>query len=385
MTLSATLNSAQSGLTAASRAAGVISSNIANALTEGYARRDLALGARQVGVNGQGVEVRGVTRQVDALLLRDLRLARSMAEGQDLRAAFHARLDDVMAGSGNLAARIDGFDAALIAAAALPDSDTRLAAVLAQAGSVIDGFRNTSAAIQSARMDADAAIAADVTSLNDALGGIARLNADIAAMGAGRGDSAALEDQRQALIDRIATIVPLRVLPDAQGRVALYTTGGAALLDMRPRELGFTPAGVITPDMTLSSGGLSGLTLDGQPLRSDDRGPLAGGRLAANLAIRDSLAPGAQDMLDAMARDLVERFQDPALDATRPPGAPGLFTDQGAAFDPVDTVGLSGRLRLSDAVDPAMGARCGDCATGWGQSCPALWGRARCCNHWGRP
>ncbi|MBL4917038.1 flagellar hook-associated protein FlgK [Szabonella alba] len=370
MTLSASLASAQSGLNAASRGAGVISANIANALTEGYARREIRLGAQHYGTVGQGVQVEGISRQVDALLLRDLRLAHAMAEGQDLRAAFHGRLDDVMAGPGNLAGRIDGFDAALIAAAALPDSDTRLADLLVQAGSVIDGFRSSAAAIQSARMDADAAIAVDVARLNNALDGIARLNADIAAMGAGRRDSSALQDQRQILIDQVAAIVPLRSLPDAQGRVALYSTGGAVLLDMQPRELGFTPAGVITADMTLASGALSGLTLDGQPLRSDDGGPLAGGRLAANLAIRDVLAPGAQDLLDAMARDLVERFQDPALDPTRAPGGPGLFTDQGAAFDPADMVGLSQRLRLAPAADPAQGGALWRLRDGLGATTP---------------
>ena len=43
MSLSSALNSAMSGLTAASRASEVVSENIANVMTPGYARRSLEL------------------------------------------------------------------------------------------------------------------------------------------------------------------------------------------------------------------------------------------------------------------------------------------------------------------------------------------------------
>ncbi|MEL7027010.1 MAG: flagellar basal body protein, partial [Pseudomonadota bacterium] len=46
MSISTSLSSALSGLTATSRAAELVSSNISNALTEGYGRRELATSAR---------------------------------------------------------------------------------------------------------------------------------------------------------------------------------------------------------------------------------------------------------------------------------------------------------------------------------------------------
>ena len=63
MSLTGSLNSALSGLNAAARAAELISSNVANAMTEGYARRELQTSARVVGQSGQGVKVDGVLRQ----------------------------------------------------------------------------------------------------------------------------------------------------------------------------------------------------------------------------------------------------------------------------------------------------------------------------------
>jgi len=377
MSISGSLSSALSGLNAASRSAELISSNIANAMTEGYARRDLHLSARRIGDTGQGVQINGVGREVDQILLRDLRLARSGAAGLNTRATFHQRLDAVMTGAGNLSARVDGFDAALIAAAARPDSEARLSAVLDSARALASGLRAASDAVQGARLDADNAIAADVAEVNRSLATIARLNGDIAGMFVGGRDSSALQDQRQQLVDSLSAIIPLREMTDSQGRIALYTSGGAVLLDGRAAELSFTPVGLITPDMTLTSGALSGLTLNGTPLRSDDAGSLAGGRLAAHFAIRDSLAPEAQKMLDAIARELVERFEDPALDPTRPPGAPGLFTDRGAAFDPADEIGLSQRLTLAAAVDPSQGGALWRFRDGIGATTPGPVGENR--------
>ncbi|MDZ4136964.1 MAG: flagellar basal body rod C-terminal domain-containing protein, partial [Paracoccaceae bacterium] len=105
-------------------------------------------------------------------------------------------------------------------------------------------------------------------------------------------------------------------------------------------------------------------------------GPLAGGSLAANFALRDDLAPEAQTRLDAVARDLVERFSDPALDPTRAPGAAGLFTDAGVGFLPANEPGLSQRLRLNSAVDPAQGGAVWRLRDGLGAATPGPLGES---------
>ena len=101
-----------------------------------------------------------------------------------------------------------------------------------------------------------------------------------------------------------------------------------------------------------------GLTLNGTAIRTDsEKGALRGGALGAQFAIRDEFGVEAQTQLDALARDLVERFQDPAVDPTLSVGDAGLFTDNGAAFDLTDEVGLSERLTLNAAVDPDQGGQ----------------------------
>ncbi|MCX7286953.1 MAG: hypothetical protein NTW20_05180 [Rhodobacterales bacterium] len=108
--------------------------------------------------------------------------------------------------------------------------------------------------------------------------------------------------------------------------------------------------------MTQALGGLSGLTINGRAYETaGPTSPILGGTLGALFALRDDLAVTAQGRIDAVARDLVDRFAEAGLDPTLAPGAPGLFTDAGSAFLPANEVGLAGRLTLNAAADPGQG------------------------------
>lgn len=379
MTISGSLSSALSGLTAAAKAAEVVSSNIANATTEGYGRREVITTPRAVGSTGQGVKIVGVHRHVDPVLLGDRRLAQAATAERETRADFLRRLEQAIGtpdSAVSLASRIAELDSALLQAASLPDSEARLSRVADTARHLTRQFASAAQAIQDARMTADDRIEADVDLVNRSLVRIAELNAGIRATYSGARDPSALIDQRQALIDSIAAVVPLREIDRGHGQIALVTQGGAVLLDGAPARLGFDPAGVITAEMSLDQGSLSGLTLNGRPLSSRPDGPVQGGRLAALFELRDQLAPAAQAQLDAVARDLVERFADPAADPSLLPGQAGLFTDAGGDFLPEAEAGLSQRLTLNAAVDPAAGGALWRLRDGIGSATPGPPGRA---------
>jgi flagellar hook-associated protein 1 FlgK len=359
MSISASLANAFSGLTAASRAAELVSSNVANATTEGYARRELSLSARTTGSIGSGVTVDGVMRVVDEIVLRDRRLAEAGSAAADTAAAFQADLQalfGVPGEEGALSSRLSAFEAALIEAQSRPDLQARLEAVARTASDLAAGLNAASDGVQGLRRDADAAIARTVEGANATLDRIAEVDTLIL-RGRGTGQEvSALLDQRQQLVDQLSEVVPLRVLPRENGTIALYSMGGAMLLDGRPAVLGFTPTPTIVADMTLASGALSGLTVNGQPVRTTGAfAPLAGGRLDALFQSRDDLAVTAQSRLDALARDLVERLADPAVDPTLGPGDAGLLTDAGAAFDPANEIGLAARIAVNGAVLPSEG------------------------------
>lgn len=355
MSISSSLSNALSGLNAASRAASLVSSNVANAMTEGYARRELSLSSRQLG----GVLVDGVVRVVDEAIIADRQLADAALGNDTARSAFYADLDRVLGSVDDplsLPSRISSLDAAFVEAASRPDSQARLQGLFDAAVSAAEGFERASDGIQSIRMNAEATIATEVSRLNNGLSNVAEINEQILRAKAAGRDVSALLDQRQVAIDSISDIVPIRAIERENGTVGLISTSGAVLLDVNPAEIGFEQRGIITPDMTLASGALSGLTINGVEIAtSGQNSPLSGGTLAAAFEVRDELAPRAQSRLDAVARDFVERFQDPAVDATLAPGAAGLFTDTGLPFDPSNEVGLAGRIEVNALVDPSRG------------------------------
>jgi len=372
MSIGSALGAAMSGLAATSRQAAAVSSNIANAMTEGYGRREVALSVAPVGA---GVRIDAERRIVDTALLADTRLATAGAAAARTTAAFHAAIGTAVGlpgEAGSLPSGIAGFEAALVAATAHPESDAALARVLDAAQGLTRAFGAASDAVRNARETADGAVASQVERLNGALAEVESLNREILRLSSGNQPASAQMDQRQRVIDAIADILPLRQIERAHGQVVLYSDSGLMLLESRASTFDFTPTPVIDAGMNIANGALSGLSLNGRPVAPQSIG---GGSLDAALAVRDRHAPEAQQWLDALAADLVRRFEGPQADATRPPGAPGLFTDAGGALGAPPAAGLAGRLSVNPLADPARGGEIWRLRAGLGAGAPGPTGQ----------
>ncbi|WP_406647846.1 flagellar hook-associated protein FlgK [Aliisedimentitalea scapharcae] len=379
MSITSTFNTALSGLSAARRSALTISDNLANALTPGYARRTTELVSQ--GDLFPGVRVAGVVRNVDPAVVSSRRGAEAELGGATAQAQFFDRMATLVGdptSATSIGSRLAAFDGALIEAASLPHSPQRLDQAVAQAHDLASSLSDAAEGLRNMRTQADQSIATQVDKLNTALAEVQKLNVRITAAQSGGNDAAALMDQRDMLIDNINVMVPVKVVARDFGQVALYSDGGAILLDGQAAELKFTATRDTMPHMSVDNGLLSGLEINERPVRTDNlRGAIRGGTLAAQFEIRDELAVSAQDALDAAARDLVERFQDAALDSTVSVGAAGLFTDDGAAFDPANEVGISNRISVNAAVDPTQGGESWRLRAGLGASDPGDPGEAR--------
>ncbi|MHA6264139.1 flagellar hook-associated protein FlgK [Arenibacterium sp. CAU 1754] len=381
MTLSTALSSALSGLHAAGRASGVVSENISNALTPGYARRTLNL--QSLGDVAPGVRVTGLTRHVDPAVLSNRRTTDARFGNAQVLAGFHTQFAGLVGTASepdSIIMRLTNFESSLISAASRPDSVQRLDAVAMGANDLAGALNTASNDVQTLRTRADNSIATQVDRLNHTLEQVQDLNTRITAIGTGGagGAAASLLDQRQILVDEINEMVPVNVVNRDFGQIALYSDGGAILLDGTAAKIGFEQTRTIVPEMTIESGALSGLEINGIPVRTaSGRSPLSGGTLSAQFQIRDELAITAQADLDSVARDLIERFQDPALDATRAAGDPGLFTDAGNVFDAADEIGLAGRLAVNALADPEQGGESWRLRDGLGTLTPGEPGNAR--------
>ncbi|WP_371225016.1 flagellar hook-associated protein FlgK [Roseovarius sp. 2305UL8-3] len=357
MSISSALSSAVSGLTTTSRSADVISSNLANALTPGYARRQLELETLGYGI--PGVAVTGITRLVDQGIIADRQNAGSELAYADTRAGFLAQIERVIGtpdDPASLSGRLAAFEAGLVTASASPDNPANLQNAVFRAEELANSLNTAASEIERRRTEAEGQIARAVDSVNTLLGQIRDVNIQIARHGPADHHAATLLDQRQALVDQMSEFIPVRQVPRDNGTIALFTPGGAILLDGTAATLEFNQSNLVAPHMTLSNGLLSGLSINGVDVQpAGSRSPIDGGRLAALFSVRDDLGVDMQTQLDAVTRDIIERFQQADLDPTRAPGDPGLFTDAGAAFDPLNEIGVAGRISLNTAVDPDQG------------------------------
>lgn len=356
MTLSSALSSALSGLAASTRSADVVSGNLANALNEGFAPRELSLSSAR---DGRGVRIDAVIRKVDTGLLAERRIADSARAGSEVEAEFAQALERMIGTPdtpGSLGSRLADFEAALVTATARPEDANRLQAVLEGAQALVATLNQAAAGVALLREQADQRIAQTVTSLETGLQDVVTLNTRITTALTRGSDATALQDKRQSVIDELSRIVPLREIPRDNGAIALVTTSGALLLDGRAVALSFSPTPIIEPEMSVENGQLSNLRIDGVEIPAAiDRGPLKGGQLGALFELRDRLSVDAATRLDAVARDIVDRFQKDGLDTSLLPGAAGLFTDLDARFLPENELGLAARLSVNTLVDPAQG------------------------------
>ncbi|SDX69066.1 flagellar hook-associated protein 1 FlgK [Ruegeria halocynthiae] len=378
MNMSTALNNALGGLSAASRGAAVVSGNIANALTPGYARRSLELATSPV--SGNGVRVVGITRHQDPVLIANRRATDADLAAAKTLAQFHSGFEKLV-GTANdatsISARLAQFESRLITAASLPGSAQRLDQVLHAGSELSTALNNASEGVRQMRSDADRTIGKQVDTLNQTLKDIEKLNARIPAIRNSGGDIGALLDQRQILIDQVNELVPVNAIARDNDQVSLYSDGGLILLEGTAAAFSFTTTGDTMPHMTVDNGLLSGLELNGHTVRvSGDFAQIRSGALMAQFANRDELAVEAQADLDAVARDLIERFETAGLDPTTAATDPGLFTDDGNRFDPAAQTGLASRIALNAVVDPDTGGESWKLRAGLGALTPGAPGDA---------
>ena len=362
MTISQALSSASSGLSAAARRAGVTSNNIANALTEGYSRREVLVSERVTDGEGAGVIVSGVRRAYNPAVTYERRLADSETAFGGATTGALTRVANLLGGpeeASSLFQKYANFESALRELAETPDSAPLQQKVVTTAKDIAGAFNKISTGYQQIRADADKEIGARVNEVNDALQQIEQLNNAIGKGSVTGTDVTALLDQRQQLINKVNESIPVRELQRDNGKVDLMTPEGVFLLAGSARKVEFNASPVMT-DARVYNGGagsLSGISVEGKDITPGGPGgqPLSGGAIAGLFNVRDTVLPEASLALDALAFDLANRFSDAGLDATLAPGAPGLFTDAGALADVSTLSGLSSRLAVNAAVDTSQG------------------------------
>lgn len=340
MSISSAFNIARSGLSTTEGRANLVAGNIANAQTEGYARRETV----QVTENNS-VDLR-VARQVDENLA-------GMSRGASAQLGAASVTSEVL-GSYLLtlgepgdevspAARLAEFQAGLDLLANNPSDPAAQNDLLSRSETLVSSINQAAVALEASRVQAGDSFVLGVSEVNGALADIAQLNERLRLAGTDGTGTAGLMDEMNRRLDALGSQMDFQSRWESDGSLTLHTTGGTELVH------GDT---AVKLSANRETGALMAGTIDITPRSATARGSDSGRLAGLSGLIADDL-PKMKLQLDEFARGLVQSFE--AADASLGAGQPGLFTDAGGAFDAAQLDGLAGRLSINSSVLPDKG------------------------------
>lgn len=320
------INIGASGTRAAQAALGVTAQNIANANNADYNRRSLDItevnATGGIGRSGDsrlsGVRIEGIGRSASQILTADFHRTGSDVARAETQLAGLKSAERAAEQAGIFPALVE-FEASLAQLSADPLSPPVRETVLENARNIaatfslaVQGIDNTAGVTAFTAQDG-------VNRVNLLAGELARTNTNIARTREGSASSAALLDQRDALLRDLSTLIGTSTQFDSAGRatVRLGDASGPVLVSGDTVQ---TLSMVINPDRTIQ------FALGGSAVAP------ASGELAGHAQALDRMAQ-LRTELDGVAAALIVRANDAQANGAVPSGAGGqpFFSGTGAS------------------------------------------------------
>lgn len=328
-----------------------VGQNVANANTEGYARRRLTLQSEstavpglharaQGGVLGAGVSIQAYERVRDGLAEAAAWKAQGDLGGADESYRILSALEGLFpSGDTSLSAQIGRFWDSWADLSDNPTEPSARQMVRSQGQSLAALLNRLDGDVQTLAEETKAAFTSGVDEMNGKLRRLAALNDAITNARHGGTPDLAAEDERDVLVKELAAFAPLRVQQDAPGgyRIAI---GGMVIVDgAHATEMQLDLSGA-TPEVSFGDTGVA--------FQAPTEG---GGKLGAWLRALGVTVPQARQGLDALARALVTNVNSLHTNVTDgggiPLAAPNFFH---YAAGPPETGLTAASIRLSDDV-----------------------------------
>lgn len=232
MSLVSLLSIARSALFAHQRAMTITGQNVANANTPGYSRQRVELRPADPqwlpeGTIGRGVDASIISRFrdtfADAAYRRESGMLGRSSQRFDMLSQIEGALGEP--GDASIGATMDGLFTSFGDLANDPASTPNRAIVRSNASRLVDRIRKLDQQISLASQDSLDRMRAQAGEVNQITSQIAALNGQIVS---GGGNAPDLADRRDALVDRLSSLMAVRVTAHADGSIAV--TGGQALL-----------------------------------------------------------------------------------------------------------------------------------------------------------
>ena len=347
MSLNSALSIATGGLANVDRMLALVSQNVANARTPGYAAEVGTQQSVSAAGNGMGVRTGLTTRQTDVALQAETFRQNAVVADLTTRQSALQSLDAVQGapGQGNdLGSLLGVLNNQFSTLLNQPNSQPAQSAVVGAASTFASAINALSNAYTVQRNAAQNNLIDSAASANAALHRIGSLSDQITALHAAGQSTADLENQRDAAVGTLSGLLNVKTLAIQNGDLLVVTSSGLTLPTRGPTAPFSVANANAGPQSSYASGTLPGVLLNGQ----DVTPRIIGGQMGANIALRDATLPTYQAALDEFSQTLATRFSSQGLT---------LFTDPTGAVpagsgSPIQNtyVGFAATIQVNPAV-----------------------------------
>jgi len=306
-------SSGVSGLFASQAGIDVTGHNISNVNTEGYSRQRVAQTTATPDINGGKIFGRGVDVETVERIYNDMLAGTIRGEKSDL--SYYETLQTALSkveiyfnelenGSGLGESLQDYFDAWNDLANTAPDqSDESLIkkeTVVQTAATLSSKIQSSYYSLDAMREEGNYLIGEYVTEINEIADNISYLNGNIALAEAGGGSANDYRDQREVLVNRLASMTNVAVSERNSGQVAVYIGGNALVDEGKVFKLSAEQSSEDT-DVSIFWG-----TENQSRDKVDITSSFKKGEIAGELHVRDNLVSDYMDTLNTLASAIIE-------------------------------------------------------------------------------
>ncbi|MEJ0044093.1 MAG: flagellar hook-associated protein FlgK, partial [Rhizomicrobium sp.] len=351
LSLNGIASAALSALQTNSTALRVVSNNVANLNTQGYARRVVNQQTLSNGGVLGGVSVSDIQRVADRFLSAEQLSAQSGASRYDAQSTIFSQLNGLLGSPGDptsLTARLNGVSASLGQAALSPASSANQVGTLNSLQNLAATISNLSSQVAGLRNQVDQQVGTSISGINALIKQIYDLNAQAKAAKIGGDESSALLDQRDVALQNLSELVGVRTVEQPDGRVAVMTEDGVSLVGDSYSQLSYTPGsnngtyGAITwSDINPNTGNAIAAAQNFEP-------HLGSGKLKGLLDMRDGTLSGLGQEIGNLARTTAAAYNTQHNANTAFPPPPSL-TGRNTGLVAGDALNFTGKTTLAVA------------------------------------
>ena len=290
-----------SALQTGQRAIDLIGQNVANASTPGYHRQSVNLVNRTDGVGGTGVDIASITRYTAP----PVRTA--IISGNSDQAALATKLDSrqqveatLRSGKGGIGDRLESLFNQIEQLTGQPDSSASRRGIVVSAGDLAGQLNTAAGDIDRLRSDLGSQVPTVVGQINDLTTRIADLNLRITTASNRNNPVNELRDQRDQFIEQLSQLADIKTVEVPSGEINVI--GGGTVL------VAGEFANKLSSDVDATGTLVVRQENSTQPLT------FPSGKLGALLGEYNTEIPATRGRLDALAGQLIQRFN--AVQAT---------------------------------------------------------------------